>query len=315
MNASRWRAAAVSLLLLACVVPGALAGGWREKQEVERDGWQAAYGNELTEADADRGAVAPGVFIYAERRTRAMDALHDWADALVRQAEAKMTSSLGPASARDFGQEARWQARRLTVRTVRDLLRSRQEGVSEIISWGGIEFKAGVLRYRGRERDGRSLDYDRRPGEVLFVPYVGLRPRFGAGPQPNQDGRYDQDDGPVQAAPPPPLQPYPGKFPPPHGASSVDVLNALSLTNTARNLHNGRWQWTARIEGPPDCLSRIRSVTYYLHPSFTPNVQHGNSTMPGHPLTATGWGVFLLRAEVTLHDGARRSYQHMLQFR
>jgi hypothetical protein len=322
MSASRWTAAALSLLLLVCAGTGAWAAGWRERRAVEQNGWHVAYGNDLTEADADRGAVAPGVYIYADRRSPEMNALHDWADALVRQAEAKMSSSLGPASVRGLGQDARWQARRLTVRTVRDLLRSRSEGVSEIISWGGLEFKAGVLRYRGQERDGGYRDYDRRPGEVLFAPYVALRQRPGAGGDdyPYQDDmpvQGGQDDSPVQSPPPfaPPAPYPPGKVPPSYGMSSFDVLNALRLTNTARNLRNGRWQWTARIEGPPDALGRIRSVKYFLHPSFTPNVQYGNSTLPGHPLTATGWGVFQLKAEVTLRDGVRRTYQHMLRFR
>jgi hypothetical protein len=101
-------------------------------------------------------------------------------------------------------------------------------------------------------------------------------------------------------------------LPPP---SSAAVLNALSLTNTARPLSGGRWEWTARIDGPAPYLRRIRSVTYLLHPTFKPSVQQGDSSQPGHPLTAIGWGVFELTADVVLNDGTRRAYRHMLRFR
>ncbi|MCI5143977.1 MAG: hypothetical protein D3923_00280 [Candidatus Electrothrix sp. AR3] len=55
-------------------------------------------------------------------------------------------------------------------------------------------------------------------------------------------------------------------------------------------------------------------MTYFLHPSFKPNIYQGNASLPGHPFTATGWGVFELKAEVVLHDGSRRTYRHMLHF-
>ena len=92
-------------------------------------------------------------------------------------------------------------------------------------------------------------------------------------------------------------------------------MNAFSLKNTSRSIGGGRWQWTAYIDGPKHFLRRISAVTYYLHPTFKRSTQLGDSSKLGHPLTATGWGVFTLRAEVALDDGTRRIYEHTLRFR
>lgn len=301
MQQAKLMIAALALLLLfGAAAQDALAqrGGRDARQEAEAGGWQAAYSGELTEQEARRGFVEPGLSIFAQRGTRDMMALHDWADELVRQAAA----GLRPAAARNFSSEERLQARRFTVRTVRELLRGQQAGSKqqELLT---AEVKAGLLEYKDRSRGWISI----------FVPYVALREKGFRDSR--QDSRWQQ---PEPQLPPPVMQFLPDgpeqsrqAVPP----SSSDALNALSLTNTARPLNSSQWEWTARIDGPASYLRRIRSVTYHLHQTFSPSVRQGDAFRPGHPLTATGWGVFELRAEVVLNDGARRSYRHMLRFR
>lgn len=97
-------------------------------------------------------------------------------------------------------------------------------------------------------------------------------------------------------------------------SNQIDIFENLSLTNTSRNIGNGKWEWTAFISGPSNYLTSIESVTYYLHPTFTPNVYKGDSSQLGHPFTTTGWGPFELKADVNLKNGQYRMYFHMLRF-
>lgn len=287
---NKWMRAAVSLLL--CAVVGVTATNWAAaqgswQQEAERDvaedGWRAAYSTGLTEQKAGRGEVAPGISIFAGRGTMEMMRLHDWANALIQQAaEAAEISRLS--------QEEQFQAMRFTVRTVRELLRGPRSG-DGTLDLNGLQFKAGVI-----ERGGRF--------ERLLVPYVALRERGWQ--------QQDQDDSaPWQHVPPPAAVPQQEQqhFP----DVSAEPLPAFRLTNTARQISGDRWEWTAFIDGTASSLRRIRSVTYHLHPTFKPSRRQGDSTRLGHPLTAVGWGTFLLRAEVELDDGTRRSYEHPLQ--
>lgn len=145
---------------------------------------------------------------------------------------------------------------------------------SNTVALNGLEFKAGVLEQRGSGR--------------LLVPYAALRATS------EQGGGGQQEQSLPNA--------------------SADPFNALRLTNTARQISSGNWEWTAFIDGPASLLGRVRSVTYHLHPTFNPSRQQGDSSRPGHPLTALGWGTFLLRADAELDDGTRRSFEHMLQF-
>uniref|UniRef100_UPI0040571C95 pYEATS domain-containing protein n=1 Tax=Candidatus Electronema sp. TaxID=2698783 RepID=UPI0040571C95 len=300
MNRTQWRRAAVSLLLF--VVVGVAAADWagaqdRWRQEAERgveeDGWRAAYSAELTEQEAGRGEVAPGISIFAARGTMEMMRLHDWANALIQQAT-------GVAGLSGLGQNEQFQTMRFTVRTVRELLRGPRSG-DGTLDVNGLEFKAGVLERKGRIRERGWQD---SRGGRLFVPYVALRPAAA------QHGWQRQDSLPWQQAPPPAAAPPPQLLP----DAAADPLPALRLTNTARRISGEHWEWTAFIDGPVPFLRRISSVTYHLHPTFKPSKRQGDSARLGHPLTAVGWGAFLLRADVTLDDGTRRSYEHTLLF-
>lgn len=306
MNVAKRFFMAVSLLLLVVGLAdadwAAAEGGRRSaEREAEAGGWQVAYGNQLTERDVAQGEVQPGVSIFSARGTREMGVLHEWANALVQQA------AVG-----QLEQEERFQAMRFTVRTIRELIRNRQPGAQQM-ELNTVEIKAGLLQYHDRDRSGWGHNRGERSAEMVFVPYVGMRAKAGSSPWSGNNGPTQQAYQPQVAQNQNPYQ----QDPPSgwHGASSAEIMNAFSLKNTSRNVGGGRWQWTAYIDGPSQYLDRIRSVSYYLHPSFKPSVQQGDSARPGHPLTATGWGVFVIRAEVSLDDGTRRIYEHMLRFK
>jgi len=103
-----------------------------------------------------------------------------------------------------------------------------------------------------------------------------------------------------------------------HNLTDQQVFEQLHLDNNARFLYirtGYNWyQWTAFIDGPSEAQTRIARVKYLLHPTFTPNEQVGDASRPGHPFTTKGWGVFNLRALVTLDSGGTKEYAHYLQF-
>ena len=289
------------------------------EREVEQGGWLVVYSTEISEREAAQGMVAPGIFIDDRRDRRAV---RDWAEALifdlVRQAE--RDRSIGRSALRSFGSEEQRQARRLTVETLRDLIYRQSAGMSSSIVWGSVEFKTGVIEYR----EGRR---ERRRPTTVFIPYVALRLASAPPPVFERDRRDRRERGDrswdgsfyIQEEIQPQVQQFIPYSPPskPRSLStfsSTEILNTLTLTNTARNVGRDQWEWTAFISGPESYLQRIRSVTYYLHPSFQPHIRQGNPNRPGHPLTAIGWGVFQLEAEVMLDDGTRRTYQHQLRF-
>lgn len=99
--------------------------------------------------------------------------------------------------------------------------------------------------------------------------------------------------------------------------------NEISLQNSSRYLgrdyYVGRpgWEWTVYVTGSKGAMKQIRSVEYFLHPTFTPSSEE--VTQPGdpnkaYPLVRRGWGTFAVRAEVTFRDGSKHELSHYLVF-
>jgi len=74
------------------------------------------------------------------------------------------------------------------------------------------------------------------------------------------------------------------------------------------------WKWRAWIEGKTDELLKVEKVKWFLHPSFTPSVIVSRERASGFRLEASGWGTFLLRAELRLVDGTDVTLRHHLEF-
>lgn len=94
----------------------------------------------------------------------------------------------------------------------------------------------------------------------------------------------------------------------------------LTLTNVARYtgqiVNNvGIYDWTAYLEGPLARLRQIRKVTYQLHRTFpNPVVEIADGADRGFAVSARGWGVFTLRADVLFQDGTTTQLSHKLKF-
>ncbi|TGN20187.1 pYEATS domain-containing protein [Leptospira idonii] len=97
------------------------------------------------------------------------------------------------------------------------------------------------------------------------------------------------------------------------------VKQKLTLKNSSVLLEKRDGQtyynWTAFLEGSEIGLSKIQNVKYILHPSFARNeivITEGKDF--GFPMSAIGWGTFLLKAVVTYNDGTSETLSHQLVF-
>lgn len=64
------------------------------------------------------------------------------------------------------------------------------------------------------------------------------------------------------------------------------------------------WHWRAWIEGPASDLATVESVKWLLHPSFTPSVVESTDRASGFRLETSGWGTFVLKADLHRTDGS-----------
>jgi transcription initiation factor IIF auxiliary subunit len=97
-------------------------------------------------------------------------------------------------------------------------------------------------------------------------------------------------------------------FNPPPARAPVARRTQFKSGNTARQIARDRWRWTIYLSGAPSAISRVRMVTYYLHPSF-PNpvvtvADPGKSPDFAFPFTAEGWGTFAVGIRLTLDDNS-----------
>lgn len=73
------------------------------------------------------------------------------------------------------------------------------------------------------------------------------------------------------------------------------------------------WDWSAWIEANPQALAAIESVTWILHPSFSRPRIESRSRQTGFRLDSSGWGTFLLKAELHKKQGDPQVVSHMLE--
>ena len=89
---------------------------------------------------------------------------------------------------------------------------------------------------------------------------------------------------------------------------------SFRITQDSEYAGNDYWKWRAWIEGKAGELQKVEKVKWFLHPSFTPSVIVSRERASGFRLEASGWGTFLLRAELRLVDGTNETLRHHLEF-
>ena len=73
------------------------------------------------------------------------------------------------------------------------------------------------------------------------------------------------------------------------------------------------WEWAVWIEGKPEEIKSIRSVTYTLHPTFREPIRTVTDRRTKFRLEGEGWGGFDMAARVETENGKIRVLKHELE--
>lgn len=73
------------------------------------------------------------------------------------------------------------------------------------------------------------------------------------------------------------------------------------------------WKWWIWIDGPQEELDQIDHVTYILHPTFPNPVREIQNRHSQFLLESSGWGEFLIRANVMYKNGRKIPLKHFLK--
>jgi len=89
----------------------------------------------------------------------------------------------------------------------------------------------------------------------------------------------------------------------------------LQLRNTWDYQGAQQWRWEAFIDevGGTGELSKVKSVRYTLHESFSPRSITVDDSAEGFRIESRGWGRFDLKAFVTFKDGSKQTLVHEIQ--
>ena len=91
----------------------------------------------------------------------------------------------------------------------------------------------------------------------------------------------------------------------------------IQADNVARSIRQGWWSWTVYITADENVLRQVQCVEYTLHPTFQDPVRVicNRGTGPqAFPLSAFGWGTFMINIRVFLNNGQIQILSHYLRF-
>jgi hypothetical protein len=129
--------------------------------QVERGSWVVAWSDDIAESDALQGVVAAGVSIYSANPAP----FTAWVDQLVD----RTINSLGVSARERFPAEAKRQAERLAREAMSAAIRG--QNANEVFrQFDTIDFKAGAIRYSGRNYAG-NVTISRTWGMKLYVAF------------------------------------------------------------------------------------------------------------------------------------------------
>jgi hypothetical protein len=86
----------------------------------------------------------------------------------------------------------------------------------------------------------------------------------------------------------------------------------LTVAQRAEPVDENHWAWSVWLEGSPAELDTVNEVVWKLHPTFSPSVHRVKSRAKKFKLNASGWGEFMIYAEVETKDGRSTSLEHWL---
>jgi hypothetical protein len=89
----------------------------------------------------------------------------------------------------------------------------------------------------------------------------------------------------------------------------------LRLAQDAKWVRTDWWKWSIWLEGDPEELRDVRSVTYTLHPTFPNPIRVVTDRRTKFRLDSAGWGGFTVRATVELTSKRVQTLMHKLVLR
>jgi|SRR5215813_986692 len=89
----------------------------------------------------------------------------------------------------------------------------------------------------------------------------------------------------------------------------------IRVAQSNRRNDDGYWDWSVWLEGLPDELDGVKSVSYQLHSSFPDPLRKVTNRKTNFRLDSSGWGEFDLYATVTGRDNRARVLKHWLTLR
>jgi hypothetical protein len=81
------------------------------------------------------------------------------------------------------------------------------------------------------------------------------------------------------------------------------IESRLRLENDSKLLADDWWQWSVWVDGPPEELAEVQSVTYRLHPTFPKPVVQTTDASTKFAFSSAGWGEFMITAHAEMKDG------------
>ncbi len=88
----------------------------------------------------------------------------------------------------------------------------------------------------------------------------------------------------------------------------------MHIEQTAEQQDERYWKWSIWIEGTKQELGSIAKVVYHLHPTYKKPIVERTNSRTKFRLNSSGWGTFVVKADLHLKDGSVRQMRHRLRF-
>ncbi len=90
------------------------------------------------------------------------------------------------------------------------------------------------------------------------------------------------------------------------------MSDSLEIKQSSEQLGPSHWKWAVWLSGENKTLDQVKRVEYLLHSTFSPPTVQVTDRSSSFRLDGSGWGGFLIRAQVDMEDGSHRRLEHDL---
>lgn len=80
----------------------------------------------------------------------------------------------------------------------------------------------------------------------------------------------------------------------------------MRVVNTYKKIRDNWYEWSVSIQGTLEELDQVKNVTYLLHETFSNRRIVSSNKSNNFTRRLSGWGEFLLKAEVEIKGGEKQ---------